>query len=167
MPAADEVLGTVTVAKESVVADSLQAAGKSVEQKTADELVSLQSHGFLALLMPIILPTEGDSILLGTDQVLIGNGDPMCIASQIIEDLFGSAEGPLGVDDPFGVAQRCEIVGKGLRTVQRLEVGKERQPPGLEGVLQPFEEQATESPGEDTHREKEVRPASDPVLVIG
>ena len=41
------------------------------------------------------------------------------------------------------------------------------QPPGLVGGVQPFDEQATEEPGEDRNGEEKAAPAGDPALTIG
>ena len=149
------------------MADSLQTAGECVEEKATDELIDLQGHGLLAVLMPVVLPTEGDSILLSTDQSMIGNGDPMRIAAQIIQDLLRATEGPFGIDDPFGVAQGGEVLSKGPRIAQRLERGEERQPPGLEGLLETLQEQPAEESREHAHGKEEARTAGDPALVIG
>jgi hypothetical protein len=46
-------------------------------------------------------------------------------------------------------------------------VGEELQSPGLVGGVQPFEEQATEEPGEDRNGEEKAEPAGDPALAIG
>jgi hypothetical protein len=45
-------------------------------------------------------------------------------------------------------------------------VGEELQSPGLVGGVQPFEEQATEEPGEDRNGEEKAGPAGDPVLPV-
>jgi len=116
--------------------------------------------------MPVVFPMEGDLAILGTDEAMIGNGHPMCIATQIIQNLLGATEGPLGIDHPLGIAQGREVSSKGFRIAQRLEDGEERQPPGLEGLLETLQEQTAEEAGEHAHGEKEPGPARNPSLVI-
>jgi len=48
----------------------------------------------------IILPAEGDVIILEGDKTVVGDGDAMGIASQITQHMMGTAEGGLGIDDP-------------------------------------------------------------------
>ena len=46
-------------------------------------------------------------------------------------------------------------------------VGEELQSPGLVDGVQPFEEPATEEPGEDRNGKEKAEPAGDPALAIG
>ena len=39
---------------------------------------------------------------------MVGNGDAMGVARQVVEHVFGAAEGWLGVDDPVFLAQLPE-----------------------------------------------------------
>jgi hypothetical protein len=47
-------------AEKPIVADPLEAVGQHVKQEAADELVRVQGHGFLPVMMAVILPVEGD-----------------------------------------------------------------------------------------------------------
>jgi hypothetical protein len=49
----------------------------------------------------------------------------MGIATQVVEDPFGAAEGWLGVDHPLGLAKRRQILGESFRVTQSLQGGKE------------------------------------------
>lgn len=55
---------------------------------------------------------EGDVSVIDAFDPMVGNGDPMRIASEIFEDVFGATEGALEVDIPFlflgGVEQPFE-----------------------------------------------------------
>ncbi len=57
----------------------MKAARQYMDQKSADKLVRLQTHAFVALapLDPIVLPLECDRFLIGTDQSTVGDCDPM------------------------------------------------------------------------------------------
>ena len=43
---------------------------------------------------------------------MVGDGDAMGVASQIVENLFGTAEGWFGVDDPVLLAKLPEEVAE-------------------------------------------------------
>ena len=45
-------------------------------------------------------------------QALVGDGDPVCVAPEVVEDLFGAGEGSLRIDHPFGLAGRAEVLGE-------------------------------------------------------
>jgi len=66
------------------------------------------------------------------------------VAGQIGEDSVGSAKRPLGIDDPFELAQCGEVGFERSWLGERGLVGEELQPPGLVGGGQSFEEQASE-----------------------
>ena len=45
-------------------------------------------------------------------QALVGDGDPVGVAAEVVENLFGTGEGSLRIDDPFGLAGRAEVLGE-------------------------------------------------------
>jgi len=51
--------------------------------------------------MHVVLPAEGDSIVVEGDEAMVGDGNAVSVASQVVEDMFCPAEGRLGVDDPL------------------------------------------------------------------
>ena len=71
---------------------------------------------------------------------MVGNSHAMGVAAQIIEDLFGTAEGWFGVNDPFGFLQWCKVLGESLGITESLQGGKKLQLALVEGGLQVFEE---------------------------
>jgi hypothetical protein len=50
--------------------------------------------------MNVVLPAEGDSIVVEGGETMVGDGNAMSVASQVVEDMFCAAERRLGVDDP-------------------------------------------------------------------
>ena len=103
------------------MANPLEPAGQHMQQETADELIGTECHGLGPVAMPAILPAKGDLTVIGADQPMVGNDHAMGITAQVLQDLLGATEGGLGIDDPVGVAQRREVLGKGLRLAQCLE----------------------------------------------
>jgi hypothetical protein len=92
------------VGEESEVADAHQSAGQNVKQETAQELMSGNSHDLFLAAVSVVSPTEGDAIIFKSHEAMVGDGDAMCVAGQIVEDVFGTAEGWLGVDHPVLLA---------------------------------------------------------------
>ena len=64
------------------------------------------------------------------DQAAVGDGDAVGIARQIGEHRLGPAERTLGIDDPFGSAQRRQRGGEGLGVGETGELAEELQAAG-------------------------------------
>src|SRR6266478_6072165 len=104
-----------------------------MNEEAADELVGWQRHylGLVASLGPVVFPFEGDAGLVEGDEAGIGDGDAMGVAGEIGEHRLGAAERALGIDNPFGLAERRQIFGEGFVLGERRMIGEETQAPGL------------------------------------
>ena len=105
--AADErkLGGPAGVRQEPEVADAAEALRQNVKQKAADEFIGFERHHLGLVVVAIVLPTEADMAILAGEQPAVGDRDPMGVAPEIGEILLGAGERPLGVDDPFELAQ--------------------------------------------------------------
>jgi hypothetical protein len=56
----------------------------------------------------IILPAEGDLVVLESDEPMVGDGDAMGIAAEIAEDMMGAAKRGFGIDHPFPAVQGAQ-----------------------------------------------------------
>jgi len=63
----------------------------------------------------VILPAKGDAFLVEGQQAMIGDGHAMGVAAEIAQDLHGTTEGLLGVDDPVVAVQAAEEFGELVR----------------------------------------------------
>jgi hypothetical protein len=116
--------------EEPVVADAMEALGQDMEQEAADELVRRERHGLVAIapFEAIVLPCEGDALVVGRDQAAVGDRDAVGVAREIGEHCLGPGEGRLGVDEPVLLTEWCELRGKGLGVAQAGVFAEERQP---------------------------------------
>ena len=64
--------------------------------------------------MGIILPAEGDLVVLEGDEAMVGDGDAMGVAAEIAEDVMGAAEGWFGIDDPWLTEQGAQESAEGF-----------------------------------------------------
>jgi hypothetical protein len=55
----------------------------------------------LFVAVAVIPPPEGDLPAVHADEPVVGNGDTMCIAPQIVDHLLGVAEGPFTINPKF------------------------------------------------------------------
>ena len=83
------------------MADADQALGQDVDQEASQELLRRDGHDLLLATGSVVLPAEGDSILLERYEAMVGDGDTVSVAGQIMENMFRSSKGRLGIDDPL------------------------------------------------------------------
>src|ERR1019366_1097216 len=62
--------------------------------------------------MGIVSPAKGYVIVLEGHETMVGDGYAMSVAGQVVENMFGAAEGWLGVDDPILPEQLPEEGGE-------------------------------------------------------
>src|SRR3954468_10208597 len=111
------------------------------------------------------LPPEADAPILAREQTAVGEGDPVRVAAEIVENLPGPAERSLGIDDPFDAAQRLDMRAKRGRLAKPREMAEEGQVAGLKGRLEAFEEEAAVETREDADGQEEARAAGDKASV--
>jgi hypothetical protein len=141
-----ELLGAVSIRKEPVVTNAMEATRQYVKEKAAYEFRDLDSHDFALMnaVFPIVFPTEANVGLVEIEQATVGDRDAMGVAREISQDLLGTSEGLFGIDDPRGCAQGRESGGKPLRVIETNKVGKELQLAGFECRRQTLEKKALE-----------------------
>jgi hypothetical protein len=83
-----------------------------VEQEAPDELVGLQTHGLDGAAVAIVLPGEGDVMVVAGLDAAVGDGDALGVAPEIGEDLRRSAKRLLGVNDPIDAMRGGQIGGE-------------------------------------------------------
>lgn len=89
-----------------------------MQEKTANELRSAQSHRFQFVAVFIIPPSEGYFALMKADQTVIGNGNTMRVSARVIQNLFRTAKGRFAIHNPLGFAASFDERLELLRIVQ-------------------------------------------------
>lgn len=72
-----------------------------MHQKPSDELVGAEGHLFTTAAVTVIAPLEGDRITLHFKDAVVGDGDSVGIASQILHDTGSISKRWLAVNHPF------------------------------------------------------------------
>ena len=117
--------------------------------------------------MGVVLAAESDLAVLERDQAMVGDGDAMGVTGQVVQDIFGTAEGRLGVNDPILTEQGTDQSTEQLRIAKRLLVSVKSEFPLLEGPLQARHKLAPKHAAEDLHRQEEGIPGLNPARVVG
>ncbi len=157
-----QLLLAVSIAEEPVVANAMEPTRENVEQKSPDELVRREGHGFLLIVVAVVSPVEFHLAIFDVDEPMIRNGDSVRVAADILHHLLWPGERRLGVDDPFRVSHQIEMTRESLRILKSLKQREELQLAGVEGLLQIPQEQSAEQPGEHLYRQEKVGAAGDP-----
>jgi hypothetical protein len=160
-PAGREHPGAGTVGEEAVVADADEAPGQHVEQEAPDELGKGEGQSSRPM-AAVVFEAEGDGGVIDVKQTVVGDGDAMGVAGEVLEDVLGSLEGRLGVDDPLGATGLTQKVIEGLRLPVAGESSVEFEAPVAERGAQRPDELAAEEAAEDTHRQEEAGPTGLP-----
>src|SRR5215468_1466374 len=111
------ILGASWTGQQAVVTDAMEALWQHVHQEAADELVGIECHYLVSLptFAAVILPLEGDTVVIERDQAAIGDGDAMGVTREIAQHFRGSPEWAFAVDHPLTVTQRRQIGREGSR----------------------------------------------------
>lgn len=157
-----QLLLAVSIAEEPVVANAMESTRQNVKQKSSDELIRREGHGFLLIVVAVVSPIKFHLAIFDVDDPVIGNGDPVGITADIVHHLLWPGERWLGVDDPFHVSHWIEITGESLWILECLKQREEVQLAGVEGLLQILQEQSAEQPGEHLYGQEKVGAAGDP-----
>ena len=119
LPAERQEFAAAPVCEEAAEADAHKTARQGVEQEPPQKLLGGDRHQPLLALVRIVFPAEGDLAVGKVHDPVVGDGDAMGVAGQIVEDMFGSSEGPLGVDHPVLTEQRPQESMEGLLLAER------------------------------------------------
>ena len=131
----------MAVRQEAVVANTMEAIRQDVEEKATNELADFQAHDLALVTTPfaVRLPAKGHVGRIERKQAAVGDRNPMGIAREISQDLFGTHKGLVGIDEPFACAQRQQRVRKCSGLVEGSEIAKELQFASSEDRCQTFE----------------------------
>ena len=164
--ASGELLLPAGIGEEAVITDPLKAPGNDMQQKAADEFLTCQRHGFLLVVVAIILPAEADVGVVHAFQSIVGDGHAVRVTSDIVQNLFRPSEGPLGMDDPFRVPERSQGAQECTPLPKRLESMEELQFACIKGRGEIFQEQPAEQTRQDRYGQEEALAAADPSCAI-
>jgi hypothetical protein len=123
-------------------------------------------HGLVPVAVPVVLPAEADPLAVDGDQAIVGDGDAVGVAPDIVEDLRRTSEGPLGIDHPLGTARWCQVAAECCGLMQVTVLGEEVQFARGKCLLQMVEEQPPEHPRQHADRQEELGAAGDPAPAI-
>jgi len=138
-----------------------------VQEEPPQKLLGGDRHKPLLSLVGIILPAERDLAVGKVHDPVVRDGNAMCIARQVVEDMFRSTEGSLGVDHPILTKQRAQKGMEGFLFAESFEATGEQQFAVTESLLESGDELAAKDTAQHLYRQEEWVARLDPALVIG
>jgi|SRR5579859_3054494 len=121
-------------------------------EKAAQELFWSKSHDSCLAGTGVVLPAENYGGITDGEQAVVGDGNAMSVAGQIVKDVFGSTEGWFGIDDPLLLIESAQEKSEVFFVGQWQALAIEHQLVVAKGAPQSSQELATKNAAEDFDR---------------
>ena len=102
------------------MADAHEAFWQHVQQEASEELVHLQTHETLLVVISRVAPAERDLVLDKRHEPVIGDRDTVRVAAEIAESVLRSAEGALRIYNPILAEEQPQERRERFRLGERL-----------------------------------------------
>ena len=126
-----------------------------MEQKAAEELNGIESQELGAAVVGVVFPFEADEAVFERAQAVVGNGDAVSVAGQILQHTAWPAEGWFGVNDPFDGGRRLAESVEGGWFRQSFEFAVEVESAFAKGPAQGVQKQFAEAMTEQMYGQEE------------
>lgn len=137
-----------------------------MEQESPQELLGGYGHQPLLALVRVVLPSERNFPIGKVHDPVIGDGDSMSIAGQILKHMFWPAERPLRVDHPVMTKQLAQESMENFLSGKTLCAAGEEKFAVPESSLQTGDELAAKHAAKHLHRQEERIAWMNPLAVI-
>src|SRR5260370_33548767 len=94
-PAQRQFLLSFAVGQKAKMTDVNKARGQHVKEKTTNKLDRIQGHRLGLIAVGIELPFEGYPTVLHRYKSPVGNGDPVRVSGQVLDNVYMHAEAQL------------------------------------------------------------------------
>ena len=102
-----------------------EAGRKHMEKEATQELVSSDGHHFLFAAVGIVFPAERDLTIDEVDDPMVGDGNAVGVAGQVMKNVLRSAERRFGVHDPVLTEERTKKGTESPFVLKRLKAAGE------------------------------------------
>jgi hypothetical protein len=88
-----EFRGFVAVSEEPVVTDALEATRQDVEEESAEEIDGVEVEDFSFAAVRGIAPSQPGNAVVHAEEAIVGEGNAVGVAGEVVEDLPGPPKG--------------------------------------------------------------------------
>ncbi len=99
---------TYGVAQKTVVADPREAVGQDVHKEPTQELCTIKAERCFPGRVLWVAAGEGDAVFVCVIDAGVGDANPVCIASEVLQHLLGAAKGALAENHPGLFVERIQ-----------------------------------------------------------
>ena len=164
--AQSEIVFLGAVGEKPEVANADEAHGQSVEKESPNKFFRGQGHGLALVAIPAISKGKGDDSVFDVEDAIVGDGDPMGIAAEVVEDFFGSAEWRLGVDDPWLFIKLSDQAVESGVSLERSGLARKNQLAAGKVLTEEVDILAAEYGGESFDGKEEIVRGRNPAVAI-
>src|SRR5271154_644773 len=116
--------------------------------------------------MSVVLPAKGDAIVVESDETMVGDGDAVSEASQVVENIFCPAERRLGVDDPLLTEEFMDETVEAIGLSEAEDRAVELELVLIKDLFEPVSELTAEDAAEYVDGEEETGRGCDPAVAL-
>jgi len=155
------------VGQQAVAANAHEAFGQYMQKKAAEEVHGVEGHDLLLAAVGIVAPEKTDALPVEGGDAVVGDGHAMGVTAEVAQNMFGSAEGRLGVNVPALFVEFLEqLLESGPVAEVRRRASAIEHASAIE-VAEAGEELVAEGNAQNRHRQQEHRMAGvDPALIV-
>jgi len=113
-------LFSAPIPKEAGKADTDEPARQDMQQEATQELFGGHRHFTLLAAVGVVLPPEADFAVGDIQNPMIGDGDAVGVAGQVLQHMLWAPKGTLGVDYPVLTKKRAQESMEGLLPCQQV-----------------------------------------------
>jgi len=146
--------------------DAHEAIGKDMKKEPTDEFHGIKRHDLAGVPILSILVVEHDLTVMHRNDAMVGDGHSVGVPAEVIEHLFRSGKGLLGVDHPFLLLKFPDQLLEPRWHAEVNGAAGEAQFAGTIGSLQIIDELASEDAGECPDRKEEMPARSYPAFSV-
>jgi|SRR4029079_11310206 hypothetical protein len=137
-----------------------------MQQEAPEKFLGCDRHQSLLAFTCVVFPAEGYFAVSEIDDPMVGDGDAVRVASQILKDVLRPSEWPFGVDDPVMAIQRAEESLESFLFGQRFQIAGEAKLSEAKRAFQPGDELAPKNTAQHLHRQEEWITRMNPARMI-
>ena len=152
------------IGEKAEMADADEAGRKPVEEEAPDEFFGGQGHDLRLVAVPAISKGKRDDSVFDVEDAVVGDGDAVGIAAEVAEDLVGSAERRLGVDDPRFLAKPSDQVVESSLGLESSGLARENERACGKGLAEEVDVLAAEYGRESCDGKEEILRSRNPAV---
>jgi hypothetical protein len=127
-----------------------------MKKEPSDELVSLERHGLLTVVVCIISPEKRNSAVPDVEDAVIADRDPVSISAEVLKDTLRAIEGWLAIDDPLLMVKMSPEGFEGSGLLEIADTSGEYEITRFEAFFEKAKELALEQRRQDPYVNEEA-----------